>query len=638
MNLPDPPSPDADLQTWADWCKSIGRLTGAFKVFPCKPGQKSPASKGWQADATNDITDWPSNANIGLAIQPGFIVLDADLYKPGKEAALDAYEKEHGELPPTLEFRSARGGLHLIYATDRPYGNSTGTLPDFGEVRGAGGLIVGPGSWFEGKRYMPEAVGIPASLPGHVAERLVARRSSPLADSARELPSGVVLDDPQNIERFIAWLTNEAEISIEGQGGNNTLASTGAMGSSFGLSWSATLECMLTHWNDRCLPPWDGNDLEKHGRSGYRSATSSFGNMALRGCPFTPYAATAEPNTDWAGPIGDMEFPPVEPFVEGLVNRRELGFLGGSTGSFKTEDLIALAISTILGKPWKERATHHTGPVLYLALEDISAVKYQRLPAAMEAHALTEAERALVLSRFWVQRWDAIVKLPAALAALKATVEVMAERMGECALVIFDTAREALSGSVSDEKDVGPFVDAALELTRLGPAVVMAAHQAKGDAKLPLAERQLKGLSDFADRAAFVFMKEALVKDGTGTSELYVAKAKNHARNYSIHHKVAPGPRGIPVQVVCAAPAPRTPRKGDETGLRFLILAALPKVLKAKSDGYASTVELAKELFRYLRDAGNEGIAIGTVENHLLQIKKAVEPYSLTEGRRWKAR
>jgi hypothetical protein len=220
-------------------------------------------------------------ANIGLAIQPGFLAIDADLYKPGKEAALALYEKNHGELPETLEFRSARGGVHLIYATDRNLGNSVGTLPAFGDVRGSGGLIIGPGSFFEGLRYTVDNLATIADLPADVSNRLrEPKHRAP--EERRELPQFVNLDDPTNIERFVTWLQREARPSIEGQGGNNMLAATGAAGSSYALSWEMTLECLQEHFNPRCEPPWDDADLEKHGGSGYRSASSSFGNMATR--------------------------------------------------------------------------------------------------------------------------------------------------------------------------------------------------------------------------------------------------------------------------------------------------------------------------------------------------------------------
>jgi hypothetical protein len=122
--LPAPPPNDAPLIDWALWCAEVGRLTGAWKVFPCVPGEKCPLHKGWQDEAACDLKNvkcmWQNDpkANIGLAIQPGFVAIDGDLYKPGAEAALGAFEAEHGELRPTLESRTARGGLHAEVTED----------------------------------------------------------------------------------------------------------------------------------------------------------------------------------------------------------------------------------------------------------------------------------------------------------------------------------------------------------------------------------------------------------------------------------------------------------------------------------------------------------------------------------------
>lgn len=315
MTFPDQPGRSASILEWAIWCAEVGRITSAFKIFQCWPGEKLPLRRGWQQLATNDrltIESWWTNdprANIGLAIQPGHVVIDGDLYKPGKEAALDAYEARHGELPRTLEFRSARGGVHLIYQTERNLGNSSGTLPDFGDVRGHGGLIVGPGSWFEDLRYGVDNLATPVLVPAHVEARLVARKHR-TPDERRELPEFVSLDDPQNVERFVAWLKKDAQTWGDGSGhGNNTLAATGAMGSSYALSWEVTLECMVEHWNPRVTPPWDDEPLEKHGGSGYRSASSSFGNMAARDPRLmfpAVLAAGEQPYAGWGAPVVNL--------------------------------------------------------------------------------------------------------------------------------------------------------------------------------------------------------------------------------------------------------------------------------------------------------------------------------------------
>lgn len=182
--LPAQPSAEAPLSEWALWCAEVGRITGAWKVFPCAPGEKRPLHKGWQDKAADDpkavAVMWRNDpqANIGLAIQPGFVVIDGDLYKRGAEAALAAFEKEHGRLPNTLTHATPSGGRHLIYSTSKTLGNGKGTLPDFGDVRGHGGLIVGPGSVFKGKRYTVESLRLPEPLPSHIEGMLCGAKAT----------------------------------------------------------------------------------------------------------------------------------------------------------------------------------------------------------------------------------------------------------------------------------------------------------------------------------------------------------------------------------------------------------------------------------------------------------------------------
>src|SRR5262245_48213722 len=100
--LPTQPPADAPKVKHALWHAEVGRIIGAYKVFLCVDDDKAPRYEGWQRSASWDRTKietmWRNhpNANIGLAIQPGFIVIDTDIYKPGKEAALDRFEAEHG--------------------------------------------------------------------------------------------------------------------------------------------------------------------------------------------------------------------------------------------------------------------------------------------------------------------------------------------------------------------------------------------------------------------------------------------------------------------------------------------------------------------------------------------------------------
>lgn len=387
--IPNPPPSDAPFIDWALWCAKVGRLTGAWKVFPCVPGDKRPLHKGWQTEAADDIktvkTMWQNDpeANIGLAIQPGFVAIDTDIYKPGAEATLDEFEKEHGELPNTLESRTARGGYHLIYSTTKTFGNSTGTLPKFGDVRGNGGLIVGPGSVFEGKRYAIENLSLPVALP-HYIEGMICeskRRVPGKSDTPAQL---VAIDDPRNIEHFKNWCAGKsvstmatpkgevAEPCIENQGGNNRLAATGAIAHDYGLSEDVATEIALEHHNPRCEPPWDDDEYDRHFRSGYRSATGQLGCRA----PFRDYrnlfkpvliskATSPRKNRFKIWTVAELRLrkPPVW-LLDEMIPEKGYSILYGPPGAFKTFLALDMALSIATGNPWHGRAVY-PGRVLY---------------------------------------------------------------------------------------------------------------------------------------------------------------------------------------------------------------------------------------------------------------------------------
>lgn len=390
--IPTPPPNDACLTDWALWCAEVGRLTGAWKVFPCVPGKKRPLNKEWQSDAANDLksvkTMWRNDptANIGLAIQPGFVALDVDSYKPGAEAALDAFEAEHGALPRTLENRTARGGYHLIYSTTKTFGNGTGNLPKFGDVRGHGGFIVGPGSIFGGKHYAIGNLSTPVALPECIETML--RETKP-RDLGKPMTPAlyVTVDDLRNVQHFTNWCAGYsarttatpngevAEPCIEYQGGNNRLAATGAMAHDYGLSEDLAVTIALEHHNPRCEPPWDDDDYERHFRSGYRSATGQLGSRApardFRRLFATVQVTNAASDTAlrkdrfkiWTVSGLRLRKAPVW-LLDEVIPEKGYSILYGPPGSFKTFLALDIALSIATGKPWHHHAVH-AGRVLY---------------------------------------------------------------------------------------------------------------------------------------------------------------------------------------------------------------------------------------------------------------------------------
>lgn len=78
-------------------------------------------------------------------------------------------------------------------------------------------------------------------------------------------------DSTRNVQRFVSLLLT-SPVSKSGEQGNNTAYRTACRGKSFNLSPEKTLESLLAHWNDRCIPPWSESDLARIVDNAYRYA------------------------------------------------------------------------------------------------------------------------------------------------------------------------------------------------------------------------------------------------------------------------------------------------------------------------------------------------------------------------------
>ena len=158
----------------------------------CSSPAKHPRTKRGVLDATTDpeqITSWWRmwpDANAGIAVPVGFIVLDADVEDIG-DAVGDR------PLPATATQRTPRPGSHLVYRTMVPIPPKVGILPHV-DLRGPGSYIVAaPSIHANGGRYdwttgLDEGV---AEAPDWIADLATARRSGPTGNGGRRrIPEG----------------------------------------------------------------------------------------------------------------------------------------------------------------------------------------------------------------------------------------------------------------------------------------------------------------------------------------------------------------------------------------------------------------------------------------------------------------
>ena len=250
MPFTSPPPPDeAPLLEWALWYASQD-----WPVFPCYG--KAPITiivKNGLYDATCDEAtirhwwaQWPQ-ANIGMPVQTGSVVLDVDPRKGG-DTTLHLLQQGHGPLPETLTSHTGGGGLHLFFTSSVTTRNKTDWQPGIDTKAPPGGYVVVPPSIHPdtGKRYVWDVESGPDTLRPQHAPSWLETLLTYTVDAPREAR------DPQ------------API-LEGTRETTLMALAGAM-QRIGASPDA-IRSALEAENQRCVPPLDAADLDRMTRS-----------------------------------------------------------------------------------------------------------------------------------------------------------------------------------------------------------------------------------------------------------------------------------------------------------------------------------------------------------------------------------
>lgn len=553
-SFPPPPDADASKLDCALWNAKIGNATGAFKIHPAHPGEKRPNGSDWVNRATNDPDkirrQWKREpqANICLVIQPGFVAIDGDIYKPGNADALATFEAEHGKLPTTLTFRSARGGFHSIYKTTKTLGNGKGTLPDFGDVRGYGGQIIGPGSKFDGKPYTVWKLKHPVALPKKFEAMLSEKTTS--HDTARSLDAYGIASkwDRDQATRLV----DDTPELYEG-GRNEGLYKIFAEAKGRGINPHAILEAVFdsdVHGgldDDEITRTWesvyrDGNTQDRYGhkcdRYMNRLALATADGKTLpaflewkrqnrRLLNPRPLADAAEDTNDPAAKsfyyLDEIDsVPDVSYIVDGVLPDQGCTLVYGRRSTKKSFKVLDVGLSIAANIPFHGHSVK-PGRVALFAGEGFRGNR-RRVAAFLKARDLDAKTFAknFVLIPF-NPKWDTATGRAKAREVLKA---IAAD--GPISLVIIDTVRTGMSGEENSPTAVGQFIDGVAEICReFQCARLLVHHAGKTDG------RGARGAGNFEDDADAVFE----VRESGQHTEMKCTKQKDGETNWSMIFK-----------------------------------------------------------------------------------------------------
>jgi hypothetical protein len=270
-----------------------------FYVFPLQVNSKLPQIDDFPNRATRDpaqIKRWwldpvleleqPYNIGISTTKYNGsqaLVVVDVDNKgkKKGSEELL-RMELEGHDFVETATQVTPTGGLHLVYRAKEPVKQGQSVLGPGLDIRSKGGYIVGQGSVIDGKPYHWKQGKLDVQP---CPEWIIQACGRAIEKETREEKVDVNLIRAEARVKF--YLENEAPVSVEGQGGDETAYKVAAKCKDFGMDLPGTVDLMLGHWNDRCEPPWAPEEVKAKVEHAFRYGVNVQG-AASPEADFTP--------------------------------------------------------------------------------------------------------------------------------------------------------------------------------------------------------------------------------------------------------------------------------------------------------------------------------------------------------------
>jgi Bifunctional DNA primase/polymerase, N-terminal/Primase C terminal 1 (PriCT-1) len=278
---------------------------------------KAPLTKHGLKDATRTQTGikdywarWP-HANVGIAIPPGYFVLDVDIEHGGLNS-LKPLQKKVGLLPDTLQITTGSGGLHLWYKTIVPVRNKVALAGFPGiDIRGEGGYVVAPPSLHKsGKRYaVSEDLPIVVA-PEHLIELCTLRQAVSVSCSSANNPIP------------------------EGQR-NQTLTSLAGSMRRRGMSETAIEAALQIENRERCQPPLSEIEVSKIAKSiaNYSPEPPNGNKDSIYNCPDFSHPDTNHYKTITKNITNEASE------KESITSKQIEEWVNGTSGWFSTDEL-----------------------------------------------------------------------------------------------------------------------------------------------------------------------------------------------------------------------------------------------------------------------------------------------------------
>lgn len=434
-------------------------------VFPCKPewfgeDRKKPYTRHGFKDAVTDPIKiaqwwkWFPDALIGVPTgeKTGLMVHDWDSKACDVEMALADMEAEFGPIMGPL-VRTMSGGIHIWTRWVPGIANSASKLRPGYDVRGEGGYAIAPGS----RGYMLERDVEPDDPPESLIAALRATSGAPKLSVVGGTDAGLT----PVYQRTVA---EQVQAALQEGSRHDAVVRLVWIYVNRGFS----MDEILAHAD--VFSRGNGWSIPEGRREFKKAAESAFKKQGL------PPTGKVEPGPIEIVSLNELQTrDPPEWQITGVFPENALGSFYGDSATFKTFNVLDMALSIAYGVPWQGRPTKQ-GCVIYVLGEGQGAF-------ALRVHAWRAARGLLgVDAPFFTILQPVALGDPRAVAQVIQAVE--AKGLKPVFMPIDTLARNFGGGDPDKTQDMTAFV-AGLDALRLkfNTGVMVVHHSGKDAAK-----------------------------------------------------------------------------------------------------------------------------------------------------------
>lgn len=328
---------------------------------------------------TDPVLKTERNWNIGCACND-MVVIDIDV-KNGKKGT-EEYAKLGGHYD-TLVVRTTSGGYHCYF-----YGPDSSNAPLAAgvDVRSHNGYVVAPGSTIDGRPYEVindrELAWVPLSVEP-LLQPVYVRPEEALTDTR---------DSEASVSAAIRYLQS-APPAIEGaRGDDTTFVVACRLVREMALSPTTAYTLLAEHYNPRCSPPWELEDLWNKVQNASSYGTAAIGLLTPE-VAFAHVKVSPPPNlisqaVDWGNAYLPTELTPRPWLVDRMLVLRAVTMLIATGSAGKSTLALALAAHMAIGREFAGHKVHYPCKTIVYNGEDDREEQSRRLYAICVAYEL----------------------------------------------------------------------------------------------------------------------------------------------------------------------------------------------------------------------------------------------------------